>query len=70
MTRSRPTPEGFDNMLDVREVATLLSVSKMTIYRLINQGEMPAIRVGRSLRIPERAVREYMQQAIIEPNGI
>jgi excisionase family DNA binding protein len=70
MTRSKPAPEGFDNMLDVIEVATLLSVSKMTIYRLIHQGEMPAIRVGRSMRIPERAVREYMQEAIVEPNGI
>jgi excisionase family DNA binding protein len=70
MTNSRPAPEGFDNMLSVTEVAALLSVSKMTIYRLINEGEVPAIRVGRSLRVPERAIREYMQEAIVEPNGI
>lgn len=42
--------------LTVAEVATLLRVSNMTVYRLVHSGELPAVRFGRSFRIPESAV--------------
>lgn len=42
--------------MTVSEVAELMRVSKMTVYRLIHSGEMPAIRVGKSFRVPEAAV--------------
>lgn len=37
--------------LTVREAADWLRVSKATIRRLIDAGKMPALRVGRSIRI-------------------
>lgn len=42
--------------MTVSEVAELMRVSKMTVYRLIHSGDMPAIRVGKSFRVPEAAV--------------
>ena len=42
--------------LTVAEVATIMRVSKMTVYRLVHSGELEAIRVGRSFRVPEQAV--------------
>ncbi len=47
--------------LTVAEVATVMRVSRMTVYRLVHSGEMPAVRVGRSFRVPERAVHEYLR---------
>lgn len=47
----------------VAEVATLMRVSKMTVYRLVHSGELPAVRVGKSFRVPEKAVHEYLEQA-------
>lgn len=44
------------SFLTVAEVAAKVRVSKMTIYRLIQAGELPAVRVGRSFRIPMYAV--------------
>ena len=38
--------------LTVAEVATLMRVSKMTVYRLVHSGELTAVRVGRSFRVP------------------
>ena len=38
--------------MTVSEVADIMRVSKMTVYRLIHSGEMPAIRVGKSFRVP------------------
>ena len=40
--------------LTVAEVADMMRVSSMTVYRMVHAGEMPAIRFGRSFRIPNR----------------
>jgi excisionase family DNA binding protein len=49
--------------LTVAEVATFMRVSKMTVYRLVHSGELTAVRVGRSFRVPEQAVQEYLRGA-------
>ena len=46
--------------LTVAEVAKLLRVSSMTVYRLINAGELPAVRVGKSYRLREDDVDRYL----------
>jgi excisionase family DNA binding protein len=52
--------------LTVAEVAELMRVSKMTVYRLVHAGELPAIRFGRSYRVPESAVAAALQLPIVE----
>ena len=54
------------SFLTVAEVAALMRVSKMTVYRLVHAGVLPAVRVGRSFRVPERAVHEYLRDSFIE----
>ncbi|MGH9028186.1 MAG: helix-turn-helix domain-containing protein [Acidimicrobiales bacterium] len=46
--------------LTVREVADTLRVSSMTVYRLINSGGLPAVRVGKSFRLLEDDVNRYL----------
>ncbi|MFC9251459.1 MULTISPECIES: helix-turn-helix domain-containing protein [Amycolatopsis] len=57
---------GQVQFLTVAEVATLMRVSKMTVYRLVHSGELPAVRVGKSFRVPEKAVHEYLQGAYFD----
>lgn len=52
--------------LTVAEVAEFMRVSKMTVYRLVHSGELPAIRFGRSYRVPESAVAEALQRPIAD----
>jgi len=52
--------------LTVAEVAAAMRVSKMTVYRLVHSGELPAVRVGRSFRVPEQAVHDYLDKAFVE----
>ena len=52
--------------LTVAEVATVMRVSKMTVYRLVHAGTLPAVRVGRSFRVPEKAVHDYLDQSFVE----
>ena len=51
------------DLLTVAEVAAMCRVSKMTIYRLIHAGELAAVRVGRSLRIPAGAAHNLTHSA-------
>jgi excisionase family DNA binding protein len=43
---------GEVTFLTVAEVAAVMRVSKMTVYRLVHAGTLPAVRVGRSFRVP------------------
>jgi excisionase family DNA binding protein len=52
--------------LTVAEVAAVMRVSKMTVYRMVHSGDLPAVRVGRSFRVPEKAVHDYLRGAFIE----
>jgi excisionase family DNA binding protein len=52
--------------LTVAEVATVMRVSKMTVYRLVHNGELPAVRVGKSFRVPEQAVNDYLRSAYFD----
>ncbi|HEY2830885.1 MAG TPA: helix-turn-helix domain-containing protein [Sporichthyaceae bacterium] len=54
------------SFLTVAEVATKMRVSKMTVYRLVHNGELPAVRVGRSFRVPENAVQAYLRSSYYE----
>lgn len=50
----------------VAEVAEVMRVSRMTVYRLVHSGDLPAVRVGRSFRVPQRAVHEYLRAAFTD----
>ncbi|MDR3360178.1 MAG: helix-turn-helix domain-containing protein [Bifidobacteriaceae bacterium] len=55
--------------LTVSEVAETLRVSDMTIYRLISSGEIRAIKVGRSYRIPAEALDEWLSDIAPRQSG-
>ena len=52
--------------LTVAEVAAVMRVSRMTVYRLVHAGELASVRVGRSFRVPEHAVHDYLRGAFTE----
>ncbi|MFN2555260.1 MAG: helix-turn-helix domain-containing protein [Nitriliruptorales bacterium] len=57
----------MSELLTVAEVAGLLRVSTMTVYRLIRTGELPAVRVGRNYRVRRIDLDLYLQEKIVEP---
>ncbi len=52
--------------LTVAEVASLMRVSKMTVYRLVHNGELPAVRVGRSFRVHAKAVHDLLETSYFD----
>lgn len=66
MSTTGDLPLGEVRFLTVAEVAAVMRVSKMTVYRLVHSGELPAARVGRSFRVPEQAVHDYLRTSFFE----
>jgi excisionase family DNA binding protein len=50
----------------VTEVARLMRVSKMTVYRLIYRGDLAAVRIGRGFRVREEDVHRYLDSRYTE----
>jgi excisionase family DNA binding protein len=48
----------------VAEVALLFAISPRVVRDLIRKGELPALRIGRSYRIPRRAASAYLAKVL------
>lgn len=42
------------------EIANILKLSKYTIYEMVKRGELPAYRIGRSIRISDSQIQSFM----------
>uniref|UniRef100_UPI0015E66092 helix-turn-helix domain-containing protein n=2 Tax=Nocardioides campestrisoli TaxID=2736757 RepID=UPI0015E66092 len=60
---AHPSDMSEVKFLTIAEVAAMMRVSKMTVYRLVHNGDLPAVRVGRSFRVTEGDVDEYLRKS-------
>ncbi len=65
-SRERPESLPDPKFLTIAEVATMMRVSKMTVYRLVHGGDLPAVRVGRSFRVTEDDVNDYLRKSFYD----
>lgn len=49
-----------DRILTASEAADVLNISLPTLYKLIEEDDLPAFRVGTHWRIPERQLRNWV----------
>jgi excisionase family DNA binding protein len=56
-----------DPLLTVAEAADLLKTSERFPRRLIAQRRIRFVKVGRYVRIPESALREFITAGLVEP---
>ena len=64
-----PAGDFEEPLLTVGEVAEVMRVSNMTVYRLIKSGQLAAIRVGKNYRIRRRDVRRYLEERAVRFDG-
>jgi excisionase family DNA binding protein len=63
MTASPAPRHRPPQLLTVAEVAELLHVSRMTVYRLVNTGDLQAYRIGHTVRIKPADFHAFMRGA-------
>jgi excisionase family DNA binding protein len=56
--------EGLERISDA---ARFLGVSRSLVYRLMNAGVLPSVRIGRNRRLPIKAVRELALNNLVGP---
>jgi excisionase family DNA binding protein len=56
-------------VLKIPEAAHLVGVSPRTYYAAVARGEVPAIRIGRRLVVPEAALRRFLDNTA-QSNGL
>jgi excisionase family DNA binding protein len=54
-----------DGLQRISETARFLSLSRSLIYQLINSGTLPTVRIGRTRRIPTKAVVELAANSVV-----
>lgn len=64
-TRLATIAEMKEQKLTVAQAAKILTVSKMTIYRMIKEGSLRSYRVGQKFLIPLSAVQAYLGGALV-----
>lgn len=53
-------------LLTVGEVAQILRISRTSVHNLIARGELPALRFGRTVRIPATAIVRMVEKCLEE----
>lgn len=56
--------------LSTREAARRLGITPRTLYRLIDNAQIPAYKFGRVIRLQESEVEAFIEQARIEPGAL
>jgi excisionase family DNA binding protein len=49
----------YPDVLNVKQVSALLGVSTKTVYRLLNEGTLVSLKIGRAFRVPKVNVMKY-----------
>lgn len=53
--------QSYPDILNVNQVSEILNVSTKTVYRLLNEGALDSLKVGRAYKIPKLYVLQYVK---------
>lgn len=53
----------YPDILTVRQAAEALGVGVKLVYALVNQKELGALRMGRTIKVPKFCLEEYIKTA-------
>jgi excisionase family DNA binding protein len=66
MTKTQTEPPDQMLVLTVKKAAELLGIGVNSAYEAVARGELPHIRIGRSIRIPRAALERFLAGKEIE----
>ena len=56
---------GMNRLLTVREVAELFQTTRQQVRKMLRNGEIPAVKVGREWRISQEYLKEFIEENIM-----
>ena len=67
---SAETPDGQIDWLSTAAAAERLGITSRTLYRFIDEGQLPAFRFGRVIRLKKVDVDDYIEGCRVEPGSL
>lgn len=59
----------LSRLLNAQDIAVALNIGLSTVYLLLERGELPNIRIGRSIRIRPEDLEEFIESKVAEPGS-
>lgn len=53
--------EGMQRALTAAELAAILAISPITVYKMAKAGRLPSLRIGTAVRFDPRAIAEWLR---------
>lgn len=50
----------MENLMTLREVARMLRLSRQTLYKMLKEGSIPAVKIGSQWRFEREQVRTWL----------
>lgn len=60
----RPLFDGESDLITVQRIGEITGLSEQTIRKEINDGRLPACRIGRRLYVPKTELAEYVMKGV------
>ena len=60
--------ERLRHAITAKDVAEVLAISPITVYKLAKEGKLPSLRIGGAVRFDPRAVAQWLRRNSIEVN--
>ena len=68
--KAEKTDRKPDQFYTVKQLADRLAVTPMTTYRLVEHGQLPAVKIGRAIRFDPDAVAAFLASVRVGPDGL
>lgn len=59
--------DGGKEYMKVAEMAEFLQIGRSRAYELVGSGEIPSVRIGRSVRVSRRKLERWLEEQSQEP---
>ena len=59
-----------DQFYSVKTLAEKLAITPMTVYRLVDQGRLPAVKIGKSIRFKPQDIDAFLETVRVGPGGL
>jgi excisionase family DNA binding protein len=68
-SRERPQERQGLDLLSIPELCQELGMGKSWVYRRLRSGEIPSVKLGRSIRVKRADLEEYLEKQRYQPSG-
>ncbi len=52
-----------EKLITIKDVMELLSISRPTVYRLMDKGDIPSYKIGNQLRFKQSEIEAYIEES-------